>query len=315
MPAASLVIVDANVVTLNPEQPKAEAVAVQNGRIVAVGSNPEIRKHVGAGTKIVDADGKTVVPGLVDCHVHMTEFGFFLQSPDLKNATSIKEVQCRLREHVSQTRGTGWILGGRWDHEKFIEKRYPTRWDVDAAVPDRPVFLVRVCGHIGLANSEALRIAGITEKTIVEGGEIELNETSGHPNGILKENAMRLIWKKVPKPSLKDIEEASLLACTKAVEAGLTGVHWITDSADEIQAIMNIDSEGKLPLRVYLGVPLKLLERRVNLHLSDRASNSKVKMGFVKLFADGSLGSRTAALKEPYSDEPNSKGLLLHPKK
>jgi predicted amidohydrolase YtcJ len=315
MPVASLVILNANVITLNPEQHKAEAIAVQNGRIIAVGSNAEIRKHVGTDTKIVNANGKTLVPGLVDCHVHMTGFGFFLQSPDLKNAQSIKEMQRILQEQASKSPGKRWVLGGRWDQEKLAEKRYPNRWDLDTAILDRPVFLVRVCGHIGLANSEALRIAGITEKTIVEGGEIELDETSGQPNGILKENAMRLIWKKVPKPALKDIEEASLLACTKAVEAGLTGVHWITDSADEIQAIMNIDSEGKLPLRIYLGVPPKLLERRVNLHLSARASNSKVKMGFVKLFADGSLGSRTAALKEPYSDEPSSNGVLLHPKK
>jgi hypothetical protein len=315
MPVASLVILNANIITLNPEQPKAEAVAVQNGRIIAVGSNIEIRNNVGTGTKIVDAKSKTVIPGLVDCHVHMTEFGFFLQSPDLKNAHSIKEMQHRLREHASKTRGTGWILGERWDQEKFTEKRYPTRWDLDVAVPDMPVFLVRVCGHIGLANSEALRLSGITEKTVVEGGKIELDETNGQPNGILKENAMRLIWKTVPKPSLEALEEASLLASTKAVEAGLTGVHWIAESTDEIQAIMNLDSEGKLPLRVYLGVPPKLLDSRVNLHLSARASNSKVKMGFVKLFADGSLGSRTAALKEPYSDEPSSNGLLLHPKK
>ena len=182
-------------------------------------------------------------------------------------------------------------------------------------MPDRPVFLVRVCGHIGVANSEALRLAGITKETVVEGGKIELDEATGQPNGILKENAMRLIWKTVPKPSLEALEEASLLACTKAVEAGLTGVHWIAESTDEIQAIMNLDSEGKLPLRVYLGVPPKLLDTRANLHLPTRTSNSKVKFGFVKLFADGSLGSRTAALKEPYSDEPNSNGLLLHPKK
>ena len=313
--SASLVILNANAITLNPKQPKAAAVAVQNNRIIAVGSNSEIRKQVGKGTRIVDATHKTVVPGLVDCHVHMTEFGFFLQSPDLKSVQSIKEVQQRLREHASKTRGTGWILGGRWDHEKFAEKRYPTRWDLDAAVPDRPIFLVRVCGHIRVANSEALQLAGITEKTVVDAGQIELDETTGQPSGILEENAMQLIWDKVPRPSLEALEEASLLACTKAVEAGLTGVHWITESTDEIQAIMNLNFEGKLPLRVYVGVPPELLDRRANLHLSTRAPNGKVKMGFVKLFADGSLGSRTAALKEPYADDPSSNGLLLHPQK
>jgi predicted amidohydrolase YtcJ len=311
--SASLVIHNANIITLNPDQPRAQAVAVQDGRIVAVGSNTEIRKHVGNSTEIIDVKNKTVVPGLVDCHVHMTEFGFFLQSPDLKNTQSIKEMQQRLREHASKTR-SGWILGGRWDHEKLAEKRYLTRWDLDAAISDRPVFLVRVCGHIGVANSEALRLAGITEKTVVEDGEIELDEASGQPDGILKENAMHLIWKKVPKPSLEVLEEAGMLACTKAVEAGLTGVHWLVESTDEIQAITNLDSEGKLPLRVYLGVSPKLLDRRVNLHLSTRPSNSKIRFGFVKLFADGSLGSRTAALEEPYSDEPSSNGLLLHDK-
>ena len=313
--SASLVILDANIITLDPEQPKATAIAVQNGRIIAVCSDAEIRKHIGNNTNVIHAKNKTIVPGLVDCHVHMKEFGFFLQSPHLKNAHSIKEMQQILREYASKTSGRVWILGGRWDHEKLVEKRYPTRWDLDAAVPDRPVFLVRVCGHIGVANTEALRLAGITEKTVVEGGKIDLDEATGQVNGVLKENAMRLVLKKVPKPSLEVLEEASLLACTKAVEAGLTGVHWMTESADEIQAIMNLDSEGKLPLRIYLGVSPKLLHSRTDLNLSKKASSSKVKFGFVKLFADGSLGSHTAALNEPYTDEPHTKGQLLHPEK
>jgi predicted amidohydrolase YtcJ len=150
---------------------------------------------------------------------------------------------------------------------------------------------------------------------VVTGGKIDLDQVTGQPNGILKENAMRLIWKMVPRPGLEAVEEACLLACSKAVEAGLTGVHWMIESTDEIQAVMRLDSERKLPLRVHLGLQPKLLNTRANLHLPKRTSNSKVKMGFVKLFADGSLGSRTAALKEPYSDEPSSDGLLLHPQK
>jgi predicted amidohydrolase YtcJ len=245
----------------------------------------------------------------------MTEFGFFLQRPNLKNTRSIKEMQRKLREHSSKDHGTGWILGGRWDHEKFIEKRYPTRRDLDVAVPDRPVFLVRVCGHIGVANTQALRQAGITRGTVVEGGKIDLSKATGEPSGILKENAMRLIWKAVPKPSLEALKEASLQACTKAVEAGLTGVHWLAESTDEIQAITELDSEEKLPLRVHLGIPFKLLDSLAKLGLTATPLESKVRIGFIKLFADGSLGSRTAALKEPYSDEPNSCGLLLHTKK
>jgi predicted amidohydrolase YtcJ len=312
---ASLAIRNANVITLNPKQPKATAVAVQSGRIFALGSNTEILKHVGSGTKVVDAKNKTLVPGLVDCHVHMTAFGFFLQRADLRNAKSIKEMQQELRKHASKNRGKGWILGGRWDQERFVERRYPTRWDLDTAVPDRPVFLVRVCGHIGVANSEALRLAGIARETVVEGGKIDLDDATSQPDGIIEGNAMDLILKVVPKPGLGVIKEACLLACTKAVEAGLTGVHWLVESPDEVRAIKKLDSEGKLPLRVYLGIPFELLDSLATLGLSTGPVGSMVRMGFVKLFADGSLGSWTAAMKQPYSDKTKSRGLMLHPKK
>jgi predicted amidohydrolase YtcJ len=313
--ADSLVILNANIITLNPKQPKAQAVAAHKGRITAVGSDAQIRRHIARGDKIIDAENKTVVPGFVDCHVHMGEFGFFLQSLNLKNTRSIKQMQRKLREHASKRGDAGWILGGRWEHERFIEKRLPTRWDLDVAVPDRPVFLVRVCGHIGVANTQALRQASITRETVVEGGKIDLSEATGEPSGILKENAMRLIWEVVPKPSLEVLREACLRACAKAVEAGLTGVHWLTESADEIQTITELDSEGKLSLRVHLGFPFELLDSLANLGLTAVPLESRVRMGFIKLFADGSLGSRTAALEEPYSDEPNSCGLLLHSKK
>lgn len=313
--SASLVILNANIVTLNPKQPRAEAVAVQDGRIVAVDSNAEIRKHVGIGTEVIDAENKTLVPGLVDCHVHMSAFGFFLQRLDLKKVKSIGEMQQKLREYASKTRVGDWILGGRWDHERFAEKRYPSRWDLDAAVPDRPVFLVRVCGHIGVANSEALRLAGITERTVVEGGKIDLDEATGQPDGILQENAIELIKKAVPRPSPEVLGQASLLACTKAVEAGLTGVHWLVESKDEMKAVKKLDSKRRLPLRVYLGIPFEFIDTLASSDLSTDASHSMVRIGFVKLFADGSLGSWTAALKEPYSDRRESSGMLLHSKK
>lgn len=311
---ASFVILNANVITLNPKQPKASALAIKKNKIVAVGSDAQIRKYVGTKTKVFDAKGKTVVPGLVDCHVHMTAFGEFLQSPDLKDARSIKQMKQKLREHVSKRLVENWVLGGRWDHEKFAEKRYPTRWDLDDVVSDRPVFLVRVCGHIGVANSVALKLASVTGKTCVEGGVIELDKACGEPTGILKEKAMSLIWNVVPKPTVEALEETCLQACTKTVEEGLTEVHWIVESIEEIKAIKNLESKKQLPLRVYLGIPPSLLENAY-LNPATKYSNGMVKVGFVKLFADGSLGSRTAALKEPYSDLPTSKGLLLHSKK
>jgi predicted amidohydrolase YtcJ len=307
---ATLAILNASVITLNYKQPKAEAVAVQNGKIIAVGSNEEIHKYVGKETKVIDAKNKTVVPGFVDCHVHMTSFGWSLQTLDLRNIKSIKEMQQKLQEHAEKNPEKSWILGGRWDQEKFAEKRFPTRWDLDKAFADKPVFLVRVCGHLAVVNSKALQQAGITEKTIVEGGEIDLDKTTDEPNGIIRENALEIVRKAIPKPNPKELEKVCLIACKKAVETGLTGVHWIVDSADEIRVIQKLYSEGKLPLRVYLGIPVDLLDELVNLGFSTGFGNDMVRVGFVKIFADGSLGARTAALKQPYSDKPEISGML-----
>jgi hypothetical protein len=311
MSNAKLAILNAKVITLNSKRPKAEAVAIQYGKIIAVGSNEEIRKYVDNETKVIDAKKRTVVPGFIDCHVHMTGFGRSLQDLDLRNIKSIKEMQQKLREYAEKNPEKSWISGGRWDQEKFIERRFPTRWDLDAALPDKPIFLTRVCGHAGIVNSKALQLAGITKETTIEGGEIDLDETAGEPNGILRENALELIWRAIPRPSIKELEDACLLACRKAVEAGLTGVHWIVDSADEIRIIQKLCSEGKLPLRVYLGIPAELLDELVNLGLATGFGNDMVKIGFVKIFADGSLGARTAALKQPYSDKPETSGMIL----
>jgi predicted amidohydrolase YtcJ len=312
---ATLAILNGNVVTLNPKQPKAEAIAVLNGKIIAVGSNKEIRKCTGRKTKIINAKDKIVVPGFVDCHVHMTGFGQFLQTLELRNVKSIKEMQRKLREYMEKNPKKSWILGGRWDQEKFAEKRYPTRWDLDAVATDKPVFLTRVCGHIGIANTKALQLAGITKQIIVNGGKVDLDETSGEPNGILRENAMEPVWKAIPRPSQKQIEEACIVACKKAVESGLTCVHWILGSTDELRAIQKLYSERKLHLRVYLGIPVDLLDELVSLGLLTGFGNDMIKIGFVKILVDGSLGGRTAALKKPYSDKPETSGMILYTQK
>jgi predicted amidohydrolase YtcJ len=310
MSEATLAILNANVITLNAKQPRAEAIAAQHGKITAVGTNKKIHKYIGKKTKIIDANGKTVVPGFVDCHVHMTEFGFSLQSLDLKEVKSIKELQQKLRDYAKKNPGRTWILSGRWDHEKFAEKRYPTRQDLDAAVPNKPVFLVRVCGHVAVANSEALRRAGITRNTTVESIDKGWDK-NGPPSGIVRENAMQLVEKAIPKPRQKELEEACVLACEKAVEAGLTGVHWILRSADEFRILQRLASEGRLPLRVYLGMTVKLLDHLTELGLITGFGNDKLKIGFVKIFADGSLGAHTAALKDPYSDKPETCGTMV----
>lgn len=312
MPEASLAILNADLVTSDPKRPRAEAVAVQGNKVIAVGSNKQVRRFISNKTKVVDAKNCSVVPGFVDCHVHMTGFGFFLKSLDLRNIGSIKEMQQKLRRYCTENPGKSWIRGGRWDQERFAEKRLPTRWDLDVAVSDRPVLLVRVCGHIGVANSRALQLANINKETVVEGGNVDLDSMTGEPDGILRENALNMLLKAVPKPSMRKLEEACIMASTEAVEAGLTCVHWLVDSADEIRALFKLDSEGKLPLRVYLGVSVELLDELESHKLIKGLSERMVRMGFVKILADGSLGAHTAALNEPYSDEPNARGMLLY---
>jgi predicted amidohydrolase YtcJ len=312
MPQATLVVLNANVVTLSSKQSRAEAIAVQNGRIISVGSNTEIRKYVDQHTTVVDAKGKTVVPGLIDCHVHMAEFGSFLLQLNLRNVESIREMQQKIREYAVKNAESSWILGGRWDHEKLAEKRYPTRWDLDAAVTDKPVFLVRVCGHMAVANSKALELAGLITETIVEGGSVDLDPSTGQPNGIVRENALALVRRAIPEPTLKQRERACILACEKAVEAGLTGVHWLLDSAEEMRILQKLNDENKLPLRAYLGVPVEFLDELVKIGFTTGFGNEMVKLGFVKILSDGSLGAQTAALKKPYSDNPRTCGMMLY---
>jgi predicted amidohydrolase YtcJ len=315
MSEAEIIILNANAITVDSKQPRAEAIAICNKRIIAVGSNTEIRKYIGKKTRVVDARNKTVVPGFVDCHVHMTGFGQFLETLDLRNVGSIREMQLKLKAYAQENIGKGWVLGGRWDEERFAEHRYPTRWDLDKVVQDRPVFLLRVCGHIAVANSKAMQLAGLTDESKIDYGSVDLDEASRDPTGVLRENALELVWKVVPKPGKKEIEEACLLACNRAVKAGLTCVHWMLRSSNEVKALQKLLSEGKLPLRVYLGIPVSLLKQLTSLGLTTGFGNDMVKIGFVKILADGSLGGHTAALKKPYADKPDTNGMMLYTQK
>ncbi|MGQ9691565.1 MAG: amidohydrolase [Thermoproteota archaeon] len=310
---ADVILENGNVVTINPLQPQAQAVAVKDGKIVAVGTKEEVRKWIGENTRIIDLQGRTVVPGLIDTHVHMVEFGRFLSAVDLRGVASIKEVKERLKGHVQKTPPDKWILGHGWDQERFVEKRYPTRWDLDEVSPSNPVILDRVCGHICVVNSKALELAGITKETEAPfGGQIDKDPKTGEPTGILRENAAYLAWKLVPQPTDEELVEICSLAIRKAVEAGLTGIHWIVSSPREIRAIQKLRAQGKLLLRVYIIIPVEHLDHLVDLGLCTGFGDEMVRIGSVKIFTDGSLGARTAALKMPYNDEPTTKGIIRY---
>lgn len=312
MHQATLAILNAKVMTLNPKQSTAQAIAVQNDRIVAVGSNRQVQKCITKRTIVFSARGKAVVPGLTDCHVHMTGFGIQMSNVELRTAKSIKEVQKRLNEFAVKHPERAWIIGRGFDEERFREKRLPTRWDIDRAVKGKPVLLTRVCGHLSVANTKALQLAGIIKKTIIPNGIVELDEQTHEPNGVLRENAMNLVWQAIPKPSRQELEQTCMAACAKAAEAGLTCVHWIIGSADEILVLQRLYSQGRLPIRVVLGIPVECLDQMLDIGLSSGFGNALLKVGFVKILADGSLGGHTAALKEPYCDQPQTCGMMLY---
>jgi predicted amidohydrolase YtcJ len=311
-----MILVSGNIITMNPKKPKAQALAVQKNKITAVGTNTQIKKLAEKTTKTIDLKGKTVTPGFTDTHVHMLGFGAHLNNLDLRGVTSIKEMQEKLQDQVKRTPKGNWILGGRWDQEKFKEKRYPTRFDLDKMSQNNPVFLRRVCGHICVVNTRALETAGITKETKPpSGGQIDIDPKKSELTGIIRENAMELIDKAVPAPSEKELEQICLLACKKAVETGLTTVHWIIQSPDEVRILQRLKKDGKLPLRAYLLIPIEFMKHLKEHGLLTGFGDNMIKIGSIKLLSDGSLGAHTAALEEPYSDEPKNKGMMLYSQK
>jgi predicted amidohydrolase YtcJ len=310
---ADMILINGNIITMDTKKPKAQAIAILKDKIIAVGTNDQIKKLRGKATKIIDLKGKTVVPGFTDTHVHMLGFGASLTSLNLRGVTSIEEMQQKLQEQVKKTPEEKWILGSRWDQEKFKEKRYPTRFDLDKIAPKNPVFLRRVCGHACVVNTKALQIAGITKRTKPpKGGEIDVDPKTSELTGILRENAVDLIEKAIPKLNEEGLEQTCLLACQKAIEEGLTTVHWIIESPTEIRIIQKLRANEKLPIRIYFMIPVEFMKHLTDLGLQTGFGDNMIKIGSIKILTDGSLGARTAALTEPYSDEPKTKGMTLY---
>ena len=313
---ASLVLLNGKIYTFSSERPEAQAVAVYGEKVVYVGENEEALKLAGSKTRVMDLKGKIVLPGLIDCHVHMAGFGRSLSALNLRDVTSIAQLNELVRKRATDLPRGAWILGRGWDQEKFVEKRLPTRWDLDDAAPNNPVALIRVCGHICVVNTKALEKIGISKDTKPPpGGEIDKDPSTGEPTGIIRENALNLIFKSLPKASEDEILNFCLKACREAVKAGLTSVHWIIESPIEMRVIQRMHREGKLPLRAYLLIPVEFLGHLEGLGLTQGFGDSMLKIGGVKILLDGSLGARTAALYEPYNDAPETSGMLTYSQK
>jgi predicted amidohydrolase YtcJ len=316
---ADVVLVNGKVWTVNKNQPEAEAVAVWHGRIVAVGKNDDIKRLIGRGTRVIDLHGRRVVPGFYDSHVHLLGSGQRLGEVALKDAKDEAEFGRRLREFDQKLPRDRWLLGGEWDHDRTFAGQLPTAELIDKYVPDRPVFLRRYDGHMGVVNSRVLKMAGITAKTAdPSGGVVYRKPDSKEPSGLLRDNAMGLVEGLIPAPSETEIIEAVHAALDEARQVGVTSVQDMDGSGAATRRTLfrvyqQLARHGKLTLRVDLRWPLSEWESLARLGIEHGFGDDWVKMGGLKGFVDGSLGSSTAKMFEPFLNEPGSTGVYVTP--
>lgn len=308
-PAADLVLLNGKIWTVNPAQPQAEAVAVRAGRIAAVGSTAEIRKWAGPATQAIDLGGKLVVPGFNDAHVHFYSGGRNLASVQLRNARSQAEFRDRIRDFAAKQPEGRWILGGDWDHENWNPAGLPTRRLIDAATSKNPVFVSRLDGHMALANSRALELAGINRNTPDPPGGSIVRDASGEPTGVLKDAAMDAVGRVIPPPSEDELAEAIRAAMRYAAENGVTSVQDMSASPEILRVYQKLLERGELTVRIYGAQPLASWQRLAAVGVRAGFGSDKLKIGGMKAFADGSLGSTTALFFEPYADAPETPGL------
>ena len=307
--AADLVITRANIWTGNPLQPDAMAVAIIGDRIVEVGGADEIEHWRGANTTVINAEGRRLVPGFNDAHVHLVDGGRQLDNVDLKDAGSQAELARRIGERAKAKPGE-WILGGDWDDQRWTPAELPTRQLIDDATNGTPVFVVRYDGHMGLANSAALGRAGITEHTPDPPGGALVRDARGVPTGVFKDAAMDYITRVVPKMTPEQRLRAVKRALGHAASLGVTSVQDMNPTYEDVSVYADLANRGELTVRIY-AAPMETGwydQAKLGIHRS--FGSPWLRLGAVKGYADGSLGSTTAYFFEPYSDAPGTRGLL-----
>jgi predicted amidohydrolase YtcJ len=312
---ADVVIHNAIVYTVDTAKPKAEAVAIRGGRIAFVGDNAGALAMKGAKTRVIDAGGRAVIPGLHDAHGHFMGLGSALQQIDLRGTPSYEAIVDKVRERAAKARPGEWILGRSWDQNDWPKKEWPTHDALDKAAPNNPVYLTRVDGHAALANKAALDAAGITAKTADPAGGRLIRDAKGNPTGVLVDTAMGLMRGKISEPSAAQLDEQVTLADAECRRLGLTTVHDAGVGGDTVDRYKRLIDGGQLRTRLYvmLRMPLERLQPFFDKGPITNYAEHRLAVRAIKIGADGALGSRGAALLEPYSDEPGTTGLLTTP--
>ena len=302
------VFVDATVWTGNPQQPFAEAVVVEGNRIAFVGSRAEAVARA-PRAEVISAPGGLVVPGFIDSHVHFLTGGYRLSSVQLRDASTPEEFIRRIGAFAITLDPGEWIVGGDWDHERW-GGLLPDRSWIDSVSADNPVWINRLDGHMALANSEALRLADADDPGDVSGGTV-VRDGTGRITGVFKDNAMSFVDRAIPATSPVARRRALLAATNYVARQGVTSVHDVGGADGEHEALAALRHEDSLLTRVYLAYPLSDWESLVEVIEADGAGDTWLRVGAVKGFVDGSLGSHTAAFFEPFDDAPNDRGLLV----
>jgi predicted amidohydrolase YtcJ len=309
---ADLIFISGNVYTANERQPHAEAIAVKGDRIVFVGSNSGVNKFKGTQTRIIDLHGATALPGMTDAHHHLEGVGFREMTLNLEGITNLPDFLAKVKAKVDQAKPGEWVTGRGWIETFWQPPVFPTRWDLDKVAPNNPVILQRADGHGTVVNSAALKIAGITKDTPAPfGGEIS-KDKSGEPNGMLLDAARGLVARHIPPTSPADAERAVVLGVQRDISLGWTQVQNPGGDYRDIAIYRKLYDDGKIKLRIYkvLSAPGKEAQKLLSEGPIMGAYGNRLTVRALKFYADGSLGSRSAALLQPYSDAPDTSGFL-----
>jgi predicted amidohydrolase YtcJ len=315
--AADLVLFGGKVWTVDPAKPQAEAVAVWRDRVLKVGTDAEVKALIGPATKVIDLKGRRVVPGFYDSHVHFLGGGQLLSQANLKDAKDEAEFGRRLKEFDGKLPRDRWIVGGNWDHDRTFSGELPTAAMIDKYVKDRPVFIHRYDGHMGVANTAALKLAGVTADTKDPAGGVVYRLADGKtPSGVLKDNAMSLVERLIPAPDEREIREAVLAAQTAAAEVGITSVQDLDGSGTStrrllFQTYQQMARDSRLTCRIDLRWPIAEHKALAAVGAQADFGGDFVRVGGVKGFMDGSLGSSTAKMYAPYEGDPKNTGVYV----